>query len=295
MKIDLDRIVGRRKGSVKKTGFQNSEYIARALLSINDSLEELEIEYTKENQGDSKVVIISYLPRSGSTYLYQLLCGTGRFNYISNFQSRFWRTPCLGRLLENSIGPRIFERIETTSNLGMTQGWESPSEFNYFWEEQFGITGGIDSIIHPERFDLDAQKQFANTIGALCSFELKPILFKKEWLAMNAVSIATCLPKVEFIHINRSRDAVVNSMLRARKQVFGLEGGSLFGAAAPGYEFDLSLSLEENIRRQMDGLDVFIKKQLKASGCLVHEISYEALIENPGSALIELNSKLFIE
>lgn len=293
MKIDLDRIVGRKKGAVKKSGYQNSEFIASALLSINESLEPIESRYVEENQGDSKVIVISYLPRSGSTYLYQLLCKSGNFNYISNFQSRFWRTPCLGRLLEGSIGPRNYDSIEMTSNLGITQGWESPSEFNYFWEEQFGIEGGCASIISKEQFPPEAQLSFRKTIGALLSFEAKPLLFKKEWLGMNAVMLSDCLPNVEFVHINRSMDAVVNSMLRARIQVFGEEGESLFGAAAPDYKFDCMQSLEANIRRQMEGLESYIKKELTASGCPVHEVSYEMLVEDPVSVLQNLNSQLF--
>jgi len=293
MKINFERIVGRNKGAVKQQGFQNSEYIANALISINESLEDLEDQFVRENQGDSRVLVISYLPRSGSTYLYQLLCRTGRYNYVSNFQSRFWRTPCVGRLLENSIGVRDYNLIKSQSNLGMTQGWESPSEFNYFWEERLGISGGADSVVDEGRFDSSKAASLSDTISAMSTFEDKPLLFKKEWLGMNADTLRKCFPRLEFIHLNRDREAVIKSMLRARTSVYGESGTSIFGASAPDYTFDVSLSLRENIEIQIDGLDLYLRQELAKSGCPVHEINYEDLLDDTDGELNRLEADIF--
>ncbi len=284
MRIDFERI----RSKSRKPEYQNSSWIAKALLSMNDSLEGLEEEYLKTIDKDPKqsVVLISFLPRSGSTFLFQLLTRTGKFNYVSNFQSRFWRSPCIGRLIEETISPgRKYDQIELKSEYGRTHGFVTPAEFNYFWEEHLGISKALYAEIDPEYFTKERAEKFRNEILGIISLENKPLLFKREYLLINLSYLKKAMPNIKVIHIERNFDNVVRSYLKALDAVFPEEFPETFGTGTPDFKYDSTISVESNVRNQLKLLEKRIFKELETNEVPYYTVSYEDLCEKEEDTL----------
>lgn len=275
MRVDPDRIAGKHKSST----YQNSDWLARALCMMNNGLEALEHEYVCQidKQPETPIVLISFLPRSGSTFLYQLLARTGDFNYISNFQARFWRSPCIGRIIENSVSPRRYDAIELRSDFGNTQGFSSPHEFNYFWEEHLGIDGINKSEIAVSEFTEEMQGRLMKEISGLISFEDKPLLFKREYLVLNLSILKNILKNVIIINLERNFDDIIASQLKAIEKINAGNDQELFGSVLEAFEYDKSQTLDVNVRKQTQTLKDRLEYEISKSQFPVITVQYENL------------------
>ena len=82
-------------------------------------------------------------PRSGTTFVMQLLNATGQFAVPTNLLSRFYYAPYLGARVQQLLTDKSFDynnemgdfasREDFNSRLGKTTTALSPSEFTYFW------------------------------------------------------------------------------------------------------------------------------------------------------------------
>jgi len=288
MRVDIDRIVGKHK----KEAYRNSEWIASALSHINEGLEGLEQEYVNQVQAEPEwpIVLISFLPRSGSTLLYQLLAKTGNFNYISNFQSRFWRSPCVGRLIENSISPRLYSEIQLSSDFGNTKGFSSPHEFNYFWEEHLGIDGNNNSEIKTAEFTKKKQEEFRKEIIGLLSQEAKPLLFKREYLILNLSILKNVFPNVRIINLERNFDDIISSQMKAIEKVHANNYEGFFGTALESFVYDENITLESNVRRQTKQLKERLDHEIEESGFPAITVEYEKLCQDAESEMSKIKN-----
>jgi len=209
---------------VSKTGRYKKDKPSQVLLQkLNKQLQPLELEAVS-NIGDfSKVPVlfISYLPRSGSTLLYQLLALTRRFNYISNLQSRFWLAPYLGGHVEISLYDKFKAPLSLRSDYGLTSEPFEPSEFTYFWEHWLNIARSNTHTLTKREEKRIKTAQLVIELNALRSLSSFPLVFKKEWLGMNAGFLIENIPNVKFVHIDRSSLDLTASILHAREDVYG--------------------------------------------------------------------------
>lgn len=207
----------------KTSAYQPDARLQGVLRGLNDALADLERDLVAslEDVDRPPVLFLAYLPRAGSTLLAQLMARTGRFNYVSNFQSRFWRAPYVGGVLERSLSVREIYPIPLESNYGLTEGPAAPSEFSYFWRHWLGFTQGEPHTLSAERWaEVDAAGLRAE-IDAIRSLRPGALFFKKEWLGLNARWLLEELPEARLVYLTRNPCYVAQSVLTAREDVWG--------------------------------------------------------------------------
>lgn len=288
--IDVNRIASKNFGVQKTEKYSNDFTVAEGLVAQNNALKELEkLKITSINTVKQQLVIISYVPRSGSTLLSQILSSSGNFNYISNFQARYWLAPYIGGKIEQSLNIRFNNISDYQSDYGRTRMVYDPSEFNYFWENWFEFTN--DSSHEVETLSEYNKKELKNQILAIMTLENKPLFFKKEWLGMNAHIILDLFPDAKIIHIERDIKKTVQSMLKARKDIFGDEN-KWFGAKPKEYKKLLNLNPSEQVKEQIVLINERLRFHEKNNKNQFMFLHHEDIIENPKSVIKNISSFL---
>lgn len=221
----------------KTKAFQIDSTVQDVLFQMNSVLQPLEEELIKGLPDSQNVplLFISFVPRSGSTLLSQILANSGAFNYVSNFQARFWLAPYIGGMVEKSLFSRNEKRVELESRYGLTDSLSAPSEFGYFWRYWLSIEEDKPQILSEDKITGEKAAGFAKEMNAIRALSSMPVFFKKEWPGMNAGLLIKNLPNVKFIHLTRDPLLVAQSIYKARTDVFG--SPDVWWAAKPsGYE-----------------------------------------------------------
>ena len=265
----------------------------RAIFETNRCLQSLEIDYFARAASipDPELVLLAYVPRSGSTLLSQLLASSGRFNYVSNFQARFWLAPYLGGMLERSISPRVPQSISLSSRYGLTTTSSSPNEFSYFWKHWLQLDDSTTDTLSEQQWshiDVEALRLELRLIGSL---HAGPLMFKKEWLGMNAGHLLREFPTARVIHVRRKPLDVACSIYRARTEVYGSEDHWWAGRPSNFAELQ-GLAWPDQIAGQIHGILQDIDQWQQPLADRIFTVDYETLVSSPESTLQEVCSWL---
>lgn len=287
MSIAYSRIITGTDAGPKTVRYQPDRQAQENLLQVNKHLQPVEESHWEyaDSLDDPQIVIVAYVPRSGSTLLTQLLARTGEWNYVSNFQARFWLAPYVGGLLEQQIAPRDPATIALESDYGLTRTPSSPAEFSYFWEHwlQFSALGHHElPADRSQELDIVGLRRELRLLGALAPD--KPIFFKKEWLGMNSAYLLDQFPTAKVVHITRSDEPVVRSILKARRDVFGDEGH--WWGARPATWCELaSLTPREQVIGQISAIRAAIDRGAAKYPTRFFSVSYESLAVQPDAVV----------
>lgn len=248
------------------------------LYGINRSLQNLELATIKEiaDSSSTPILCISYVPRSGSSLLYQLLASTKTFNYISNFQSRFWLAPYLGGVLEKSLFDKFSLPVSFRSDYGVTSAPSEPAEFTYFWEYWLNLAESERHTLAPKDYRKIKINQLARELNALRAMSRYPLLFKKEWLGMNAGFLLKYIPNIRFVHIERNSYDIAVSILKARKDVYG-NRNTWWAAKPSNYCQVAQLDAYHQVAGQIHGIRNDIQKWMKMYPGNFLTVQYESL------------------
>lgn len=285
------RILTGTDGTAKTAAYRPDRRIQEALFATNTCLQQLEDSYAPlaDSLPDPHLVFVAYVPRSGSTLLTQLLARTSQWNYVSNFQSRFWLAPYVGGLLEQSIAPRHYDTLPLESDFGLTPNCSSPAEFSYFWERWLRLTPELDHQLTPERWQACDELGLRRELRLIGSLHPGPLLFKKEWLGMNACYLLDAFPSAKLLHIVRDPVDVARSILGARRQVFG-HRDCWWGAKPASWDRLRSLTWHDQIAGQIHAILELTNEAADRfpSRCLT--LSYETLVAQPTTTLEQVHA-----
>ena len=282
--------------ATKTAPYRNEREVEETLRSANRCLKGLENELTEQARDlpDPPLVFIVYVPRSGSTVLSQLLARTGHFNYISNFQARFWLAPYVGGIVEKSLGPRDCSEIPLQSRHGLTETISSPSEFSYFWQHWLKFEDHQPHTLDDQqwrRVDLAGIRREIRQIGSLRS---GPLFFKKEWLGMNAGYFLKAFPSLKVIHVRRDPADVARSIAAARRAVYGAVDTWWAGRPA-AYAQLRELPWREQIAGQIHGILADTSRWEAAYPDRFMSIDYERLTTDVPAAFRRIGDFLNVE
>ena len=102
------------------------------LLGLNKVLQEKETGEYLDLEEDHPSIFVFGLPRSGTTFMTQLIVHSFDIGYINNFMARFWLAPVAGIKLSNIIYSNETEAY-FDSNYATTKNISDIHEFGYFW------------------------------------------------------------------------------------------------------------------------------------------------------------------
>ncbi len=240
------------------------------------SIFERSLERKWANQGGNhNPIFILGVPRSGTTYYYQQLTNQGKYLYPDNLVGMAFRNLYFGfwlsMLFYKNRPHNCFK-----SNYGETKGLHSPNEFGRFW---YGwIQNHRDAI---EEDDINEQSviEIRKKLNAVMNRWNRPIVMKNTYFSVRIPLLLRAFPDAKFVVVERSQEAVVRSILKAR-EAYGVDDGEWWGVRPKGYDQWLNKSGEEQARFMHDSLMEIIDVQLKDHTNKVGVV-YEKFVESP--------------
>lgn len=172
----------------------------------------------KESLEQTPALFILASPRTGSTITFQLLCSVFRLSYISNLvNSYFPETPVTGMSVHLSHANDI--KLEYSSHYGKVNGLFQPSEASYVMKHWFG--GGHPSQVVSANIIEGMEKSFIHSIAAINVLCNAPLVIKNAWNCFRIKSIASLLPRAQFLWVKRDIVSAAKSDLAARYKTGG--------------------------------------------------------------------------
>lgn len=225
-------------------------------------------------------IIVTGMPRSGTTLLTQLLSSRYDIGYVSNLMARFYNAPLMGAWLQKKLIPDDIHSLREYSSLhGVTNKIYEPHEFGFFWARYLSLgtyyhePNSNDEI---NRIDFNALNQklmgistvFQNSVLYKCS--LAPFLLKPMLQSLN----------IFVIHIVREKEANINSVINVREQRLGNK--NLWWSIRPvGWENFKNKTPEEQVTWQYNKVIETIRNSICGFEDRVIEISLEELLIDP--------------
>lgn len=164
------------------------------------------------------IIFVIGLPRSGTTFLIQLLSKHFDVGWINNLTARFWRVPVFGIELSKQL---IQEKHESfVSFHGKTKEIAAPHEFAYFWQKWFNIEDlkGVDLEKIRTKTDWEGFKTILMNMAH--AFQ-KPLLLKGIYPAYVLKKVHEIIPEAFFIYIKRNLLDVAVSLRHSRVKYYG--------------------------------------------------------------------------
>lgn len=177
------------------------------------------------------VIAVVGCPRSGTTFLTQLLAKTGALSYPSNLLARFAYAPYVGALIQQMLlNPDLDFRNEFSdlrsgsgfvSDVGKTSGALGISEFFHFWRRFFPNhdPGHVDGEALK---DVKVNELRCELAGIEAAFG-KPFMSKAMMLQYNLAFFMKAMPELVVVHVRRDPLYVMQSITQARLKYYGTE------------------------------------------------------------------------
>jgi hypothetical protein len=243
--------------------------------------------YPKSKQA----ILIIGAPRSGTTYLYQLMSSSLRVGYVSNLMARFYGSPLFGAWLQNQlISSEITELNHLESTHGVTSRIYEPHEFGYFWARHLPFTSGNHEEIDPAEFRCSLNK-LETTLGQIAGIFHKPVVFKC-MIASFVLEEILNNTSVFVIHLRRDFKNVVDSILKVRQERLG-DVRKWWSVRPANWEELSQLDPRLQVEKQVELINSALYQARHKHPNRVIEIDYQELLSNRDSTLDYIFKRCF--
>lgn len=246
------------------------------------------------------VIAVVGCPRSGTTFLTQLMVKTGAVSYPSNLLARFAYAPYVGALIQQMLlNPELDFRNEFSdlrsgsgfsSDIGKTSGALGISEFFHFWRRFFPNhdPGHVDD----EDLDMIKLDELRRELAAIEAAFGKPFMSKAMMLQYNLGFFAHNMPELVIIHVRRDPVFVMQSITQARLKYYGTD--RIWWSIKPR---EYAFLKDEAPATQVAGQVLFTDEAIRRETQRLPpdryiEARYEDLCESPHAFLCDLADRL---
>lgn len=221
-------------------------------------------------------IFIVGAPRSGTTFLYQLLSFQYDIGYIDNLIARFHWDPVLGVCLRREIGYK--KEFTGKSIFGRTTGISEPHEFGRYWRDQLGYD---DMRQKPNHNQIELDK-LAASLNQISMFFGKPVLYKPFHLVFHLHEMVEKMQNSKWIFVERDELQNALSLISLREARGDIHTPqSLYPTSANLYQDPY-----ENIIAQIRHINNLITVGLSSlPDSRYLKITLDALTENTSSTL----------
>lgn len=234
--------------------------------------------FANREPGGHPVFIIG-LPRSGSTYIYQLITDAFDVLFIDNLmmlgRENLYFSGWLSQLLFKNKPHHSY-----VSSYGDTwdSGLHGPSEAGALWYRWIPK----ELIIADEHHvDEKAKLSLKNNLVALMNRYSKPLVIKNLYFSNRIRLMRSLFPDALYILVKRDPVYVAQSIYMSRKENTTDPVHEWWSVKFPGFESILGRPLEEQVARQVCEIQRIIKKDISMiDPGNVLEVSYEHLDKN---------------
>jgi hypothetical protein len=235
----------------------------------------------KELEEEHPTLFVFGLPRSGTTFMTQLLAHSFDIGYINNFMARFWLAPVTGIKLSRIIhGDKHYSGFD--SNYAATKDILDIHEFGYFWRRWL-YKNSITEILKPDIYEENIQWE-----------KLKQVIlnihhaFGSAWVSKNIFGayhlerFSRLLEKSLFIYIERDPVDNAISIMDARRKFY--DDPRLWWSTIPMEYLEIKdLPVEEQVAAQIHYLRRYYEKELeKLDPTRYLKVDYALATAKPG-------------
>lgn len=228
-------------------------------------------------------VFIIGLPRTGSTFLYQLITNRYNVSYFDNLFDIMHKFPLSGMYYSNLIyGDKPHNCFRSTMGGTLRYGLHCPSEAGNYWYRFFERN---KYRVLPEDLSQDLKKQLKLEFITILNRYKKPLVIKNLANSLRLILIKELFPKAKIIVINRKEQDVFNSILKVRK-IKSIKANDFWSIYPPEIDSVKYNNEKELICSQIRSLEEQISKDIKIfpqNNVLM--INYEEIINSLGKAL----------
>ncbi|MFC2089959.1 sulfotransferase [Bacteroidota bacterium] len=232
-----------------------------------------------KNQDEASPVFIIGLPRSGSTFLYQLITNYFDVLYFDNLvnigRENLYFSVWLSNLIYRDKPHNSF-----SSNFGNTteSGLHAPSEAGMLWYRWFP---GGDAELENYSLSEKSKNELKDSVLSVIGRHQKPLVIKNLNMVLRMKVIKDLFPGARFIYIRRDPVYIAQSIYQARKANAVDHTREWWSVPIPGYQSLLELPEEMQIARQVTDLQQLIEKELaELSAEKIMEVKYEDIDED---------------
>ncbi len=251
---------------------------------LNDGVGALEYHlYGSIQRVPASSILITGAPRSGTTFLYQLMASSLHLGYVSNLMARFYAAPLTGAWLQTRlIHSEISELANFSSIHGVTKRVYEPHEFGYFWAKHFPFQG--DNHEDVDKSELcERIKSLETTLQSISGIFQKPVVYKC-MIAPFILNELLAHTSVFVVHIVRDKKEVIDSILEVRrKRLASIE--RWWSIRPAGWMDAMKNSPQEQVKWQYERVVNAIKKCLPQYPDQHIEVEYDQLVKAPKEVL----------
>lgn len=259
------------------------------LKKMNSSLTALNEQLLTDRSEDFPNIFIMGLPRSGTTFLSQLIHNSLNVCTFNNLSAKFWEAPLVGAYLSKMVVPDKKNNV-SRSYYAHTDEIEEPHEFSYFWRKQLLLENSY-SLIRKEQKGCIDWNRLKNTLIGLNHIYQKCGVYKTlEYTGYFLSDFYELFPKSIYIYIYRDSFSVAKSIYKARRD-YSVE--DWWGTVPPEYHKLKDLSLYEQIAGQVYYLEKFYEESMsKLDNDRLIRVNYSDLCAHPNTFLDKLTSRI---
>jgi len=234
-------------------------------------------------------IFITGNQRSGTTWLYQMICAYFKVGFINNFMARWPHDPVGGIKAYQDLYGNIDPQVSFKSAYGNTVNISDPHEFGYFWRRYFDL----EKPMSPEKLSNvdwdDLEYILGNTkqmFGGL------PMVFKCAGMGFNANSISDNLENSRFLFIHKNPVYVIEETIAARNERPGYSEWYGFQPFTDTEMIEIArMPIESQVVNQVNRIN---QMMIMGSSTLERtlKLSYEELILHPFNCLDQIQNWL---
>jgi len=275
----------------RKTAHHKDEKGESYLLHINELLEKEEVSSYADLEERHPTIFVFGLPRSGTTFMTQLIAHSFDIGFINNFMARFWLAPVTGIKLSQQIyGDKDISTFD--SNYATTSDILDIHEYGYFWRKWL-FKNSITEILNSEMYDVNIDwNQLKKVILNMHEAFGKGWICKNIFGAYHLERLSHLLEKSLFIYIERDPVDNAISIMDARKKFY--EDPGLWWSTIPMEYMDLKdLEAEEQVAAQIHYLRKYYEQELsKLEPSRYIKMDYAKVTENPSGTIQQVKEHL---
>lgn len=222
-------------------------------------------------------------PRSGTTFLYQILSHSLGLEYIDNLAHLFYKNLKLGIQCSHLFfDEKPHYNFSSQGGNTLIGGWHAPSECPAFWYQAIPKKNHCVTF---EELSEEQRKKLRNPIHAVMGKYQRPFLFKNLMVVERMQAVKGLFPHARFLVMKRDRVRTALSILKEREKL-GISEDEWWSVRPEHYRELLELPLEQRVAAQVHYVEERIEKELwNVPADMQQRIRYEELVQDPQEVL----------
>lgn len=218
------------------------------------------------------VLLVVGPPRSGTTFLYQLLAQCLDTTWFPNVSEMFPRASIVAsRLFSNRMSPG-----RVSSFYGQTSGLSGPNDGFHIWNRWFG-TDRYAPELRPNSSE-PIRQFFAAWTGAFG----RPVINKNNRNCFAISSLAAALTSATFVVLRRDESDIARSLIRARGFIQGDRSSPWGLASRDSANLDDPLHYVDDVMDQILAINQRLDREVAlVDAGRITELTYRQLCEDP--------------